>query len=82
MKKAGRLAALFLVLALVPAASRGEEAMRMQIRETLRHEFLHHLETRAGLYWKGTLVEEDRDRMLKYYMRHGAGDYHSRPRRP
>ena len=48
------------------AASR--DAIRSQIRETLRHEFLHHLETRAG---EKTLVEEDRDRMIKYFMRHG-----------
>jgi len=44
------------------------EAIRFQVRETLRHEFLHHLETRAG---EKTLVEEDRDRMIKYFMRHG-----------
>ena len=55
---------------LAAVQSRGDEAVKMQVRETLRHEFLHHLETRAGLYWKGTLVEEDRDRMIKYYMRH------------
>ena len=48
----------------------GEESMRRQIRETVRHEFLHHLETRAGLTGQGTLVEEDRDRMIRYYMRH------------
>ena len=50
----------------------GAEAVRMQVRGTLRHEFLHHLETQAGLYWKGTLIEEDRDNMIRYYMRHGA----------
>ena len=47
------------------------EAVRRQIRGTLRHEFLHHLETRAGLFGKGTLIEEDRERMRQYYMRHG-----------
>ena len=47
-----------------------EEAVRMQIRETLRHEFRHHLETRAGLFWEGTLIEEDAVSMQKYYMRH------------
>lgn len=47
--------------------------LRMQVRETLRHEFLHHLETRAGLFREGTLIEEDRDRMLRYYLRHGLG---------
>lgn len=47
------------------------EHIRAQVRDTLRHEFLHHMETKAGLYWKGTLIEEDRDRMLRYYMRHG-----------
>lgn len=49
-----------------------EERIRMQVRETLRHEFLHHLEFNAGLGWKGTLVEEDHERMLKYYLRHRA----------
>ena len=47
-----------------------DRAVRKQIRETLRHEFRHHLETRAGLFRGGTLVEEDRDAMIKYYMRH------------
>ena len=47
-----------------------EEAIRQQIRATLRHEFLHHLETRAGLFGKGTLVEEDKENMRKYFMRH------------
>ena len=47
-----------------------KEAIRQQIRATLRHEFLHHLETRAGLFGKGTLVEEDREQMRRYFMRH------------
>ncbi len=46
------------------------ETIRRQVRETLRHEFLHHLETRAGLFYKGTLIEEDRERMMKYYLAH------------
>ena len=48
----------------------GEQAFRAQIRETLRHEFRHHLETRAGLFYSGTLIEEDKETMKKYYMRH------------
>lgn len=47
-----------------------EEEVRKQIRDTLRHEFRHHLESRAGLYFGGTLIEEDRDSMIRYYMRH------------
>ena len=47
----------------------GEKVIREQIRATLRHEFLHHMETRAGQFGKGTLVEEDRERMMKYYSR-------------
>ncbi len=47
------------------------EHIRAQVRDTLRHEFLHHMETRAGMFWKGTLIEEDRNRMIRYYMRHG-----------
>ena len=49
---------------------RTKEQIRRQIRDTVRHEFLHHLETKAGLFWKGTLIEEDRLRMMKYYMMH------------
>ena len=45
-------------------------SIRRQIRETLRHEFQHHLETRAGLFREGTLIEEDAETMRKYYMRH------------
>ena len=48
----------------------GEAVYRAQIRETIRHEFRHHLETRAGLFGAGTLVEEDKEKMLTYYMRH------------
>ena len=48
-----------------------DETYRTQIRGTLRHEFLHHLESQAGLYGKGTLVEEDRNRMIKYFVRKG-----------
>ena len=48
-----------------------EEVIRKQIRDTLRHEFLHHMETRAGLFGSGTLIEEDAKRMMTYYMRHG-----------
>lgn len=47
-----------------------DQVIRKQIRDTLRHEFRHHLETRAGLFRKGTLIEEDAENMMKYYMRH------------
>ncbi|MBQ6321907.1 MAG: metallopeptidase family protein [Lachnospiraceae bacterium] len=50
--------------------NRSREEIRAQIRDTVRHEFRHHLETRAGLFWKDTLIEEDRNRMLRYYMQH------------
>jgi hypothetical protein len=49
-----------------------ESAYREKIRETVRHEFLHHLETRAGLYSKGTLAEEDALKMQEYYNAHAA----------
>jgi len=54
--------------------SSAEEAVRRQIRDTLRHEFLHHLETRAGLFGQGTLIEEDRDSLTRYYLAHGRSD--------
>lgn len=47
-----------------------EMVYRSKIRETVRHEFLHHLETRAGLYSRGTLIEEDARRMQEYYRNH------------
>lgn len=46
-----------------------EEVYRDRIRDTVRHEFLHHMETRAGE--KG-LVEEDAQRMRAYFQRHGS----------
>ena len=57
-----------------------EESVRAQIRATLRHEFRHHMETRAGLFFKDTLIEEDKKSMMRYYMRHkkpiiGDGDF-------
>jgi len=47
-----------------------ESVYRKKIRETVRHEFLHHLETNAGLFSKGTLIEEDDRRMMEYYKSH------------
>ena len=53
-------------------AGMGSKAIRAQIRDTVRHEFQHHLETRAGLLGRGTLMEEDHNSMIRYYMRHRA----------
>ena len=47
-----------------------ESVYRDKIRETVRHEFLHHLETKAGLLTRGTLVEEDDRKMMEYYKSH------------
>ena len=47
-----------------------EEVYRARISETVRHEFLHHLESQAGLNSKGSLAEEDARRMLEYYKSH------------
>ncbi len=44
-----------------------ERAYRDQIRETLRHEFRHHMETRAGEFGKGSLIEEDERRREAYF---------------
>ena len=43
-----------------------QETYRAQIRETLRHEFRHHMETRAGEFGKGSLLEEDMKRRERY----------------
>ena len=66
----------------VTMGNAGEERFRMQIRDTLRHEFLHHLETRAGLFGKGTLIEEDENRMRRYYLAHRITDGDEEPEKP
>ena len=48
-----------------------ENAYQSRLRETIRHEFRHHMESRAGLRKKGTLIEEDDERMRMYYRSHG-----------
>lgn len=50
-----------------------EETYRAQIRETLRHEFRHHMETRAGEFGKGSLLEEDMNRRARYLQAHRGG---------
>ncbi len=47
-----------------------EEALRLKIRDTLRHEFRHHMETRAGFFGKGTLIDEDKREMSRYFLMH------------
>ena len=47
-----------------------ESVYREKIRETVRHEFLHHLETNAGLFSKGSLVEDDDRKMMEYFKSH------------
>ena len=68
----GRQIVLYYGSFLATMGHAGETAIRAQIRETLRHEFRHHLETRAGLFREGTLIEEDAEAMRKYYMRHSS----------
>ena len=51
-----------------------ESVYRNKIRETVRHEFLHHLETRAGLFTRGSLIEEDDRKMMEYYKSHELND--------
>lgn len=43
-----------------------EKTYRAKIRDTLRHEFRHHMETRAGEFGKGSLLEEDARRRERY----------------
>ena len=50
-----------------PAA---EDVYREKIRETIRHEFRHHMETRAGEFGKGSLLEEDARQKARYYEAH------------
>ena len=41
-----------------------------KVRDTLRHEFLHHMETQAGFFGDGTLIDEDKKSMENYYAMH------------
>ena len=45
--------------------SRGERLVQ-QIRDTLRHEFRHHMEFLAGMHGKDSLEEVDRQQMRRY----------------
>ena len=47
-----------------------EAAYRARVRETLRHEFRHHMETRAGEFGKGSLLEEDARQRQRYLQAH------------
>ena len=47
-----------------------EETLRLKIRDTIRHEFRHHMETRAGFFGKGTLIDEDKREMNRYFLMH------------
>lgn len=47
-----------------------EETLRLKIRDTIRHEFRHHMETRAGFFGKGTLIDEDKRDMDRYFLMH------------
>ena len=66
----GKQIVLYFGSFLVTGKNATEDTARAQIRSTLRHEFLHHLETRAGLFGKGTLIEEDANQMRRYYLAH------------
>ena len=54
------------------AGTADEQVMRRMIRDTLRHEFRHHLETRAGMFGRDSLIAEDKARMHAYRERHLA----------
>ena len=51
-----------------------EETLRMKIRDTIRHEFRHHMETRAGFFGEGTLIDEDKREMDRYFLMHAERD--------
>ena len=51
-----------------------EETLRLKIRDTIRHEFRHHMETRAGFFGKGTLIDEDKQEMNRYFLMHAKRD--------
>lgn len=49
----------------------GREQLRDRVRETVRHEFRHHLEGLAGMHGKDSLEAADRIQMEKYIGRKG-----------
>ncbi len=51
-----------------------EKRVKEKVRDTLRHEFLHHMETRAGFFGDGTLIDQDKKEMENYYAMHKERD--------
>ena len=47
-----------------------EGTYQIRLKDTIQHEFRHHLESRAGMKRKGSLIEEDEKKMRMYYRRH------------
>lgn len=43
-----------------------EEALKDRLRETVRHEFRHHMEHLSGMYGADSLEREDRIQMRRY----------------
>ena len=43
-----------------------EEALKDKLRETVRHEFRHHMEHLSGMYGADSLEREDRIQMRRY----------------
>jgi len=43
-----------------------EEALKNRIRETVRHEFRHHMEHLSGMYGADSLEREDQIRLRRY----------------
>ena len=56
-----------------------EDTLRLKIRDTIRHEFRHHMETRAGFFGKGTLIDEDKQEMDRYYLMHAKREASESP---
>ena len=57
-----------------------EDKVKKKVRDTLRHEFQHHMETRAGFFGDGTLIDEDKQEMARYYAMHKKPDDSDNPK--
>ncbi len=68
----GRQILLYYGSFMVVMGNTEERYIRLQIRRTLRHEFLHHLETNAGITGRGSLAEEDHNAMIQYFESRGV----------
>lgn len=68
-KRGGQITIFYGSFAKVRGWMQGDE-LKQAVRETVRHEFRHHLEFRSGMHGVDSLEEEDNNEMRKYLDSH------------